>query len=355
MSNFQIYGLNDHQWNEIVKSFGKYDIYYLSNYVKAFKIHGDGDPLLLYYKSSELRGLVVMIKRDIAQFPPFESIIPLGQYYDIVTPYGYGGFLFDGCTSHDKMNDFNKEYAAFIEDEHIISEFVRYHPQLRNAEEMRGISTVIDLGKTISLDLKSKELIWSNITSTNRNMIRKAQKSGIKICHGKDIALFDDFMRIYNSTMDKDHAEAYYYFSKEFYVSIHDDMYENFEMFYALLDEKIVAMSIMIYANKQMHYHLSGSDFEYRNLAPTNLLLYEAACWGCDQGFNTLHLGGGFGSGEDNLFKFKQAFNRNSDNRFSIGKRVFNQEVYEELVSIRNRESSFCNDSSYFPLYRSEN
>jgi len=28
-----------------------------------------------------------------------------------------------------------------------------------------------------------------------------------------------------------------------------------------------------------MHYHLSATDREYRNLAPTNLLLYEAACW----------------------------------------------------------------------------
>ena len=31
------------KWNHIVKSFKNYDIYYLSNYVKAFKIHGDGE------------------------------------------------------------------------------------------------------------------------------------------------------------------------------------------------------------------------------------------------------------------------------------------------------------------------
>lgn len=59
-----------------------------------------------------------------------------------------------------------------------------------------------------------------------------------------------------------------------------------------------------------MNYHLSGSIWEYANLAPTNLLLYEAALWGCANGCKTLYLGGGVGSGEDSLFKFKKAFYR---------------------------------------------
>ena len=65
----------------------------------------------------------------------------------------------------------------------------------------------------------------------------------------------------------------------------------NYEMFYATLDGKIIAMSIMLFANKQMHYHLSGSMMEYRNLAPSNLLLYKAAVWGSEQGYKTFHLG----------------------------------------------------------------
>ena len=39
-------------WDEIVKSFPNYDVYYLSGYVKSFYIHGDGEPQLLYYTSS---------------------------------------------------------------------------------------------------------------------------------------------------------------------------------------------------------------------------------------------------------------------------------------------------------------
>ena len=38
------------EWDEVVRSFAEYDVYYLSGYVHAFEIHGDGDPQLLYYE-----------------------------------------------------------------------------------------------------------------------------------------------------------------------------------------------------------------------------------------------------------------------------------------------------------------
>ena len=208
--------------------------------------------------------------------------------------------------------------------------------------------------KTVAFDLTSSEVIWENIISKNRNMIRKAEKNGIEIRHGKDLELFKDFKRIYNATMEKDNAEEYYFFGDAFYESIHNDLHDNYEMFYAVLNGEIIAMSIMLFGNKQMHYHLSGSMIEYRNLAPSNLLLYKAALWGCEQGYKTFHLGGGVGSGEDNLYKFKAAFNRNSNYQFSIGKQIFDQDKYDELVSIREtQDPTFNKDSQYFPLYRS--
>lgn len=331
-------------WDDTVKSFAEYDVYYLSGYVKAFHIHGDGDPFLLYYEGDGLKAIYVYMRRPTA----IEGV------FDSVTPYGYGGVLFEGDTSEPKLQAFWKEYLAKMDEEHIVDNFVRYHPVLRNAEPMKSISNVIDLGKTIAFDLTSPEVIWENIISKNRNMIRKAEKNGIEIHHGKDLALFEDFRRIYNATMEKDNAEEYYFFGEKFYESIHNDLRDNYEMFYAVYEGQIIAMSIMLFANKQMHYHLSGSMMEFRNLAPSNLLLYKAAVWGCEQGYKTFHLGGGVGSGEDNLYKFKAAFNKNSDYQFSIGKEVYDQEKYEELIALRaKQDSEFNPESKFFPLYRS--
>ena len=331
------------EWDDIVSTFPNYDVYYLSGYVKAFHIHGDGEPFLLYFEGQGLRAIYVYMKRPTA----IEGI------YDSVTPYGYGGVLFEGDTSEANVLAFWAAYLKKMSEEHIVDNFVRYHPVLKNAVPMKPISNVIDLGKTIAMDLSSPELIWENIHSKNRNMIRKAEKNGIVIEHGQGMELFDKFIEIYNATMDKDHAEEYYYFKRPFYESIHNDLRNNYEMFYAKLEDKIIAMSIMIFANGRMNYHLSGSDIEYRNLAPSNLLLYKAALWGYEQGFRTFHLGGGVGSGEDNLYKFKAAFNKNSDYQFSIGKQVFDQEKYDELVEIRRKsDPTFNGESKFFPLYR---
>ena len=332
------------EWDNKVKTFTDYDVYYLSGYVKAFHIHGDGDPYLLYYVVEGLRAIYVYMRRPT----DIEGV------YDSVTPYGYGGVLFEGDTSEDNLKDFWKAYLDEMAKEHIVDNFVRYHPVLRNAVPMKIISNVIDLGKTIAMDLSSPEVVWDNIHSKNRNMIRKAEKNGIIIEHGKGMDLFDKFIEIYNATMDKDHAEAYYYFKRPFYESIHNDLQDNYELFYAKLEDKIIAMSIMIFANGRLNYHLSGSDIEYRNLAPSNLLLYKTALWGCEHGFRTFHLGGGVGSGEDNLYKFKAAFNKVSDYQFSIGKQVFDQQLYDELVGLRRRsDEDFDETSHYFPLYRS--
>ena len=343
ISMIKVYGLEqDKEWDEIVNSFSNFDVYYLSGYVKAFKIHGDGEPQLLYFEYGGMKAIYVFIQRFI------ESGV-----YDTVTPYGYGGVLFDGDMKSENVEIFWREYCDYMHDTGIVSNFVRYHPVLQNAIPMKQVSNVIDLGKTIAIDLKSPELIWENIHSKNRNMIRKAEKNGIEIKHEKNLGLFKTFMEIYNATMEKDHAEEYYFFKPPFYESIHNDLYDNYEMFYAEYEGRIIAMSIMIFANRQLNYHLSGSVFEYRNLAPSNLLLYNAALWGCDQGMRTFHLGGGVGSGEDNLYKFKAAFNKNSDYHFSIGKEVFDGKKYDELVEKRKQAApSFNLDSKYFPLYR---
>ncbi|WP_411738690.1 lipid II:glycine glycyltransferase FemX [Peribacillus sp. S4] len=340
------------KWDSIVKGFKGYDVYYLSDYTKAFSIHGDGEPMLFYYENQDIKAMNVVMKRDISIDKRFTLKIPPNTFYDIATPYGYGGFLIEGNVTEDSMRALDYEYSSICKSEGIISEFVRFHPYLNNGEDLKDIYEISTLGKTITMNLYSKDQIWSNITSKNRNVIRKAKKSGIEIYWGRNPKLFDEFISLYNKTMDKDNAKEYYYFKKDFYNSVLFDLKYNSLMFYAVYQKKIIAMSMILYSNLQMHYHLSASDREYQKFAPTNLLLFEAACWGSVNGYKTFHLGGGLGSKEDSLYKFKKAFNENSDTEFTIGRKIFNQEKYDKLVSIRENESDFDKDELFFPMYR---
>ena len=331
------------QWDAVVRSFRAYDVYWLSGYVKAFMLHGDGDPLLFFYEDGETRGINVVMKRDVAKDEKFHGLIPEGQYFDFATPYGYGGWIIEGEATEGLFG----AYRHWIEKNGIISEFVRFHPMVKNHEACRSFYEVIQLGEVVHMDLSSPEEIWNNISSKNRNMIRKALKNDIKIYNGRFPEIYEKFRVIYNGTMDKDDAEQYYYFQPDFYTSVLEDLPSNAQVFWAEKDGQTIAASIMIYANGRMNYHLSGSLREYSSLAPTNLLLYKAALWGCANGYKTLYLGGGVGSGEDSLFKFKRAFYKGGINHFYIGKKIHHQTLYNELTEKRKPAHT-----GFFPEYR---
>lgn len=341
-----VYTIDQHDtWDAVIRTFAKHDIYYFSGYVKAFQLHGDGEPLLFYYEDEGLRGINVVMKRDIAKDSHFMGKLSENTYFDFASPYGYGGWILEG---EGDLGGLAAAYGTWCRENSIVSEFVRFHPLLENQQKIGSIYEVLGLGHTIAMDLSSPEAIWENLTSKNRNMIRKAQKNGIRIERAGDSQSYEVFREIYNATMDKDHATEYYYFSPEFYQSIEKDLPENAQIFYAELNGEMIAASIMLHVNGRMHYHLSGSRRAYQHLAPTNLLLYEAALWGCENSCKTLHLGGGVGSGKDGLYSFKKSFCRKDPYRFYIGKKVWNEKIYNDLIQMREDIAG----RAFFPAYR---
>ena len=64
-----------------------------------------------------------MMRRDISDIPHFSELIPAKTYYDLSSPYGYGGFIFEG-------EDPKRVYHAFDEyciEQGYISDFVRFN------------------------------------------------------------------------------------------------------------------------------------------------------------------------------------------------------------------------------------
>ena len=107
-------------WDSIVRGFANYDVYYLSGYAKAFQLHGDGDPHLLYYEAAGLKVIYVYMKRRTA----------IDGYFDSITPYGYGGVLFDHGVANplelqEAFATFWQAYTAKMREEGIVDNFVR--------------------------------------------------------------------------------------------------------------------------------------------------------------------------------------------------------------------------------------
>ena len=331
------------QWDAVVRSFREYDVFWLSGYVKAFQIHGDGEPMLFYYEDAATHGINVVMKRDIAKDPHFLNKLEENTWFDFASPYGYGGWLIEG----ENTEGLFRAYLGWLESNGIISEFVRFHPLVKNHEACRNFYEVIRLGRVVHMDLTSPEVIWNNLTSENRNRNRKAIKNGIRVNHDNFPGIYEKFRVIYNGTMDRDHAEPYYYFEPEFYQSLLNELPQNSRVFWAEKDGQIIAAYIMIFANGRMTYHLSGSLEEFNSLAPGNLIMVTAALWGSANGYRTLLLGGGVGSQEDNLFRFKKTFYKGKKNSFFIGRKIIDRDKYETLISLRDPP-----ESTFFPQYR---
>lgn len=334
------------KWDGIVSSFRDYDVYYLSGYNKGFMIHGDGEPLLFSYYDDNIRAINVAFKRDISSCDYFKDKIDENSYFDLSSPYGYGGWIIEGNGSLDGLFC---EYREWCIENSIISEVIRFHPVISNQEKVRDYYDVMDLGNTVCIDISDSEAIWANFSAKNRNVIRKAINNNVTIHHELSKDKMNEFVKIYNTTMDRDNADDYYYFKEEFYDSILNDLGPNTDIYYALYEDKIIASSIILKAGDKLSYHLSGSLKEYGSLAATNLLLYTVALDGSANGYKTFHLGGGVGSREDSLYKFKKAFCRLDGRQYSIGRMIFDKDKYDYLVKLREGEKGRDN---FFPLYR---
>lgn len=244
------------EWNNIIDSFEKRDIYFKYNYVDSFRINGDGIPQMFFLECEYGKVANVYFKRDIAELDKFKNKIDNNKFFDIVTPYGYGGILYEG-EDIDKLREIYKlEFEKYCITNNIISEFIRFNPMIDNHKFLKEYYSVQKIRRTIYMDLsKGEEFIWNNLKSQNRNVIRKAIKNNLKIEVSESIESMDKLIDLYYKTMDKDHASEYYYFNKEFFYSIIKNLKGNFKVFSVIYENKVIASAIILYNDEFVHYH----------------------------------------------------------------------------------------------------
>lgn len=328
------------------------DIYFTENYGKIYERNNDGILKKYHYESKLGKVEYVFLFREV-------KINGFTGFYDISTPYGYGGPLFLGYRDEflpNLISEFRINFNKYCIDHNIITEFIRFHPLLKNYTYLDNFIELNYIRDTVYMDLTSPELIWNNISSKCRNMIRKAEKNGIEIILDKEKNSIKEFYKLYTQTMDRNKAEKYYFFDESFFNNTLELLGENIFLFNAVYNKKIISSTLIMKYGDYIHYHFSGSDREFTNLAPNNLLLYKIALWGYENNCKYFHLGGGFSGNEDPLFKFKKSFSKNGFSKFYIGKKIHNNEIYDKLTLEWKKLKNINNIEGvkYFPIYRSD-
>ena len=338
-------------WHEALNHFSNVDVYFLPEYHRAHERNGDGAARGFFIKDGHHALFYAFLIRPIEQIG---SKLIEDPWYDIETVYGYGGPL---STTDDPV--FLKRawelFFDWCQENRIIAEFIRFHPLLDNQRFMMDKSCLVYNRKTVYVDLKgSQKEIWENYPSVHRNMIRKALHRNL-VC--EEMTLVDGleiFKDIYKVTMEGVGADRYYFFSDAYFECLKHKFDQNTKLFVVKDDEQIVAAALILTQDEFVHYHLAGSDFNFRKFAPNNLLLHTVIMWAQEKGFHKLHLGGGRTSdSDDSLLRFKSGISRNQSD-FYVGKRVINQVVYDKFCELWRQQHPEIREVNYFLLYRME-
>ena len=323
------------------------DLYFNPNYAKVYE-NIDGKSETFYFSCQYGKVQNTFILR------PVKWELDEKKWYDIVTPYGYGGPVVLECTDMQKlMEAYHEGFFAYCMEHNIVCEFVRFH--LFDNVDVRQhyygqTENVLD---NVVVDTTGDyDNIWMNYEHKVRKNVKKAVANGLQMCIESNLDHLDGFLDIYYTTMDRNQATDYYYFKRSYFEDIARLLPENFMYFHVLKDNKVISTELVLCAEHYAYSFLGGTNEEYYAMRPNDFLKDAIIKWCNETGRKYFVLGGGYHK-EDGIYRYKRSFTKAPDVPFFVGRAVINQQVYDRFVEMRAAESVEFNwDSAYFPLYR---
>ncbi len=347
------------RWSDLVDAAPTPDVYYRPGYARAYEVEGQGRAVALHVVTSDSAFLFPLLLRPLATLP-FASQVA-GQ--DAITPYGYGGLL-PLRAARPPVAQLRAGITAlsdWCKCQGVISVLLRLHPLLEQDAEFEKLAdphlTVHVFGPTTALPLDG----WSE------SSLRKGRRSDLGVARRSLRLTWSSsadsspgapplaealslFRGLYESTMDRLGASAFYHFSPNYYAALAEGLGQRMAVALAWRQQQAVGAAIFFADRRFAHYHLSATNEEGRALKATTLLIREAIDWARSRGCRCLHLGGGV-RGDDSLFDFKRGFGGDVY-RYAFAGLICDPTRYQALLTARVGQPGPLPRSDFFPAYR---
>jgi hypothetical protein len=343
-------------WMLALQQCGSYDVYHLPQYHLLAEEMGEGKPFLFFFRRKGACAALPFLLRPIAGVAGLEGC----RYNDITSVYGYPGVVCSIDDGDEGGEEFQAEFqaalAGLFERLSVVAFFSRTNPLLHGNWLFRGDAEILPLSVTVAIDLSGPDRTQQeNMTKGHRYDIRKARRDGVVVEQDHSFGRIDDFMSVYNESMQRAGAHDYYYFPREYYLRLKSSLGDSVQLYLAKFDGHTVSAALFFLAGRNIQYHLSGTCTEFLSLGGSKVIIDEVRQWGGQNGYAWLHLGGGVGSTTDALFRFKAGFSK-VRLPFEVVRKVVNHEAYGELCLRRGewvRNNGYTvPESGYFPVYR---
>lgn len=332
-------------WKEQIALVSNSDFYHTYDYHQLSKSN-DEYPILIKYGDGQTSLLIPLLLRDIDN----------SDYKDATSVYGYAGPLVQHIDENFNVDDFQDEFNQFLQKNNIVSVFSRLHPYIEHQESiLKGLGTITALGNVVNIDLTDTiENQRAKFSRRLKTYLNKSRRSCTVIKGNIDEHL-DDFIRLYHENMRRVDADDSYFFTNEYYRQIlsSEDYESELSLCVHTESEEIIGAAMFMKKGDIVQYHLSGLSEEHFELNPIKLVIDEMRIKSTEEGYKYFNLGGGLGSNEDSLFRFKSSFSKDFK-EFKIWKYIVNENAYKELVSqkLGNDHAPNIIEADYFPAYR---
>lgn len=321
------------------------DIYFTPEYGKLYEEHEKATVHQISFNNEYGKVWYVFLVREI----PYQ--VDGTTYYDILTPYGFGGpVIIETTDSNRLLDEFYEHFHEYCSENRIISEFIRFHPLANVTEREKFSGDVVEVGRQVIRDLTQP--LKQNMSKSVRYNHRKALKDGISVQFDTTGEHLDQFLKLYYETMDRNEAVDYYYFSPQFFEKINNTLKGHYVYTHIRFHGEIIASGLALYGEKYAYAFLGGSSEKGYSLRSTESIEVETMKWMKDKGVNYYILGGGYGE-EDGIYQFKKKFAKDSDYYYHIGKKIHNPSVYQRLAEKHKTLMEGELDPDFFPVYRS--
>ncbi len=265
------------------------------------------------------------IKREIQAI---EDIV----YYDIISPFDYGGMVY---SDNKLLEKFFRQFNHYCKKENIVSEFIRFCPS--HTFNMDIINKYMHVSKV-------NDLIYIDLTNDFYQQYNKGRKSDIntikKINYNIQTVDIISFYTLYCETMNRNKANEYFYFNINSLKKILDNSFGR--IFGIFIEGKLLSSIFIIDYNDISYYFLSSSSSNQLSLSANAMLLHEVANILKEEKKKMFFLGGG----REGVYNFKKYFSKERI-AYYIGCKIHNNKIYKELVDSTNREGN-----DFFPQYR---
>jgi hypothetical protein len=321
-------------WDDLLARLGLEDAYLLRGYVESAAALEAGRPAFLHLEDAGGGVVFPLLLRDL----------PSGEGRDVVTPYGYGGPVAAAGAAPGEA--FWEAYGRWCGENGVVTSFVRFHPLFANQRGANGGVVLERLAGTVGWRLDLPDL-FASMHGTHRTACRKAQRAGVSVSVAEAPEELTGFVALYEETMRRVDAGDFYLFPPRYWELLLEGLRGRLVRFDAEEAGEVVASALCFGTPPWLHYHLGATAERGRALGASNLLLYEAARWARERGYERFHLGGGAGGRDDSLLSFKRRFDEGGLLECAVGKAVHDPAAYRELAG---RDPADV--AGFFPAYR---